>query len=233
MSLIREYLQDFSHLAFPYNCFGCNKALEAKELAVCEECSARLPKTKYWLQDENSVEKLFWGKIPIVRACSFLYFTKGGMVQSFMHNLKYNGKIAVGEILGDYFGEALKGTAFEEVDVVIPVPLHKSRLKKRGYNQCDSIARTMANALGKQYRTDAMIRTHANASQTKKGRYERWLNVKSLFEVMDTKGIKGKHVLLVDDVITTGSTLESCAAAILELPGTKVSIATIACPSPV
>lgn len=232
MHPVSRYINDFSHLAFPFNCYGCHKAMEEGESPICGECLDGLPLTKYWEQDDNAVEKLFWGKIQIERACALSFFVKHGIVQELMHQLKYNGKPQVGELMGGFFGKTLKETPYAEIDVVIPIPLHQTKQKKRGYNQCDFIARGIAIELGKSFNLNVVERLRANETQTKKGVYERWINVKELFKVVQPQFVNGKHVLLVDDVVTTGSTLEACADALLQVPGTKVSIATLACPSP-
>jgi ComF family protein len=232
-SVLYKYLRDFSHLVFPFNCYGCNAALDEDELPICKDCLDHFPRTYYWRQQENSVEELFWGKIKFVRACSYLFFTKGGIVQELMHQLKYNSKQEVGHLLGKYFAQDLSPEWYSDIDVVVPGPLHKDKLKKRGYNQCDSIASSMALGMNKSFQLNAIERVRANESQTRKGRYERWINVNELFTVSQPQYLAGKHVLLVDDVVTTGSTLEACANAILSLPNTSVSLATIACPSPV
>lgn len=201
-------------------------------MPICDDCREGLPLTRYWEHDDNSVEKLFWGKLPIERACSFVYFSKGGKVQELMHQLKYNSKPQVGELMGHFLGERLVDTAYAEVDLVVPVPLHRTKLKKRGYNQCDFIARGLAMRMEKPYSNHVLQRLWANETQTRKGVYERWINVQELFQVVGPQFVSGKHVLLVDDVVTTGSTLEACAGAIAQVPGTKVSIATLASPSP-
>lgn len=230
---IFEHFNDLSHLAFPHNCFGCNRALDEGEQSICDDCVQHFPKTLYWHHDDNTVEKLFWGKIPIVRACSYLFFSKGGVVQELMHQLKYKGKTEVGELLGAHFGRELLGTYYGEVDAIIPVPLHQSKQKKRGYNQCEPIAQALGAVLGKPVWPSAVERLQANESQTRKGRYERWINVKELFAVSEPEKLEHKHILMIDDVVTTGSTLEACAGAVLQVPKTRVSIATVACPSPV
>ncbi|MEZ4721498.1 MAG: ComF family protein [Flavobacteriales bacterium] len=232
ISTVVQYLNDFSHLAFPFNCFGCNVALDEGEEPICNHCKEHMPLTRYWEHDDNAVEKLFWGKIQIERAAAYSFFTKGGIVQSLMHQLKYNGKIDVGLLMGRYFGEVLKDSMYDKIDLVVPVPLHASKLKKRGYNQCDFIARGIAESMGKPYNVNCVARIRANETQTKKGIYERWINVKELFKVVEPQFVRGKHVLLIDDVVTTGSTLEACAGALLQVPDTRVSIATIACPAP-
>jgi len=232
MAEISKYLSDFSHLAFPFNCLGCDNTLDENEQSICDHCKESLPQTRYWEYPDNHVAKLFWGKIPLTFASSYLFFIKDGLVQQLMHQLKYNGKKEVGAILGQLFGRVLKDGHFTDVDVVVPVPLHADKLKKRGFNQCDFIAAALARELDKSYNNRVVQRLRANETQTKKGRYERWINVKELFRVTEPQFVIGKHVLLIDDVVTTGSTLEACADAILQVPDTKVSVATLACPSP-
>ena len=232
MSLLIDYFRDFTHLLFPFNCLGCGAALDENENPVCEHCREDLPVTTYWRQQGNSVEKLFWGKIPVEHASAFAFFKKGNNVQRLMHALKYRGHEEVGEILGQWYGEALRETSASEVDVIVPVPLHNQKRKQRGYNQCDSIARGLARVIQRPVISNAVVRLRYNESQTTKGVYERWLNVKELFRVEKPSVLTGRHVLLVDDVVTTGSTLEACAGAILAVPGCKVSVATLACPAP-
>ena len=232
MNSLLKYLRDVSHLAFPFNCFGCGNALDEDELPICNECQSSLPLTRYWEYDDNEVAKMFWGRIPLEHATSLMYFIKDGLVQELIHQLKYNGKKEVGSILGELLGAKLKETPFSDVDVVVPVPLHASRLKKRGYNQCDFIASGISAALEKSNNNRIVKRLRANETQTTKSRYERWINVKELFRVEQPQFVMGKHVLLVDDVVTTVATLEACADALLQVPDTRVSIATLACPSP-
>lgn len=232
MSLLVEYLNDFSHLIFPYNCHGCGAALDADEHVICYACIKDLPLTKYWTYDDNPIEHLFWGKIRVERAASFLFFREGNVTQRLIHQLKYKGKTEIGKILGKHFGEHLSETRFAEVDAIIPVPLHKSKLKKRGYNQCDSIAEGLNEALGIEVYDDAISRLKYNESQTKKGAYDRWINVKELFRAEKPELLENKHLLFIDDVITTGSTLEACIGAALAVPGVKVSVATLASPAP-
>lgn len=231
MSIFRQTLNDFSHLVFPHNCVSCDYALDAHEELICDECRKFMPTTGYWRYDDNPISAIFYGRIPCQRACGYLSFTKGGRVQQMLHYLKYGNKPEVGEMLGKMFGEHLKTSAYAEVDVIIPVPLHANKLKKRGYNQCDHIAKGISDAMSKPWKPQAVSRVKANESQTKKGRYDRWINVNELFVLNNPIELENKHVLLIDDVITTGSTLEACARAVLSVSKTKLSIATIACPS--
>ncbi len=222
----------FSHLAFPFSCFGCGNSLDEDELLICNECQTSLPLARYWEYDDNEVAKLFWRRISLESATSLMYFIKDGLVQELLHQHKYNGKKEVGSILGALLGEKLKDSHFSNVDVVVHVPLHASRLKSRGFNQCDLIASGIAAAMDKSNNNRIVTRLRANETQTKKVRYERWINVRELFRVEEPQFVMGKHVLLVDDVVTTDATLEACADALLQVPDTKVSVATLACPSP-
>lgn len=231
MASLVNIWQDFTHLLFPYNCAGCSYALDESEHIICKHCIENLPRTLYWTYHDNAVASTFYGRLPLQRACAFLYFTKGGKVQEMLHHLKYNGRPEVGQMLGRLFGEHLSASVYQDVDCIVPVPLHAKRLKVRGYNQCDHVALGLAESMQKQYLTTAVQRIKANESQTKKGRYERWINVHELFRVVEPQRIANKHVLLIDDVVTTGATLEACAKALLLVPGVKLSIATIACPS--
>jgi len=231
MNTIASYAEGLSHFFFPFQCRGCGMSLDEHEHLICDHCRNHLPTTKYWMFKENPVERIFWGKIPLVRATSYLHFTKGGIVQGMLHALKYNGALEVGEYLGHRFGRELRSGIWNDIDLIVPVPLHPKKLKKRGYNQCEPIVQGMAEEMNVPYRTDVLHRRTANSSQTRKGRYDRWLNVKELFEASDDSELHGKHVLIVDDVVTTGAAIEACAAAALEIDDVRVSLATIACPS--
>jgi len=158
------------------------------------------------------------------------FFAKGGKVQHLLHLLKYKGKKEIGEYIGKIYGEDLKKSLFySDIDVIIPVPLHPRRKRKRGYNQSEIFAKGLSESLVKPYDTRTLIRTYASETQTKKSRFRRWENVKEIFDLKDHQHLINKHILLVDDVVTTGATLEACASMLLKIPGVKVSIATIAC----
>lgn len=231
MNRLKEHFIDFTHLAFPFRCCGCQSALDRDEDLICNDCLMHLPLTEYSSIRNNTVEKLFWGKLPVRYAAAYCYFTAGGVVQSLVHALKYKGKTKVGSILGHAYALELRKTVFQEADLVVPVPLHASRKKTRGYNQCDFIAQGLAFGMNLPYDVKVLSRLRANESQTRKGVFERWINVKELFKVERPELIEGKHVLLVDDVITTGATTEACAGAVLTVPNTTVSVVTLACPA--
>lgn len=230
---LKSYLDAFTHLLYPFTCSACQRALDEDEHLICSICSDDLPLTQNWNIPDNRVERLFWGKINIEYAASYLYFTKGGMVQELLHQLKYHGNQQIGKYLGNGFGQVLKGSRFEEVDCITTVPLHKKKLKRRGYNQCTAAAKELAQVLACDFNGNLLERVSHGESQTKLGRFERWENVSDVFVGKNAQAYDGKHIAILDDVVTTGSTLESCARVLLNNPNTKVSLLTLAVPMPV
>ena len=222
-------INDFLALVFPKVCQACGKSLFKKEDCICTYCMYHLPKTNFHLDPDNPVMKLFWGRTTIFSASSLYSFSKGSKVQHLIHQLKYRGQKEIGTSLGKHYGRELKSSAlFSSVEVVIPVPLHLKKLKKRGYNQSETFAHGLAESMNIESSNDNLIRAYSSQTQTRKTRFDRWRNVEEIFKVADPERLEGKHVLLADDVVTTGSTLEACANKILEVPGTKVSVVTIA-----
>lgn len=222
-------LNDFLSLIFPKVCFACGKSLYKKEDCICTHCLFHLPKTNFHLYADNPVVKLFWGRVNIFSGASFLSFAKGSRVQHLIHQFKYRGKKEIGLSLGKRYGNELKQSSlFSSINLITPVPLHKEKLKKRGYNQSDFFARGLSEAFETEHK-NILMRTRSTETQTKKSRFARWKNVEEIFQITEPETVRGKHVLLVDDVVTTGATLEACAQKILEVPDTKVSVATIAC----
>lgn len=222
-------ISDLLWILFPQLCASCDKALYSGETCICTYCRFHLPKTNFHLEKENPVVKHFWGKVNVHAAAAYYYFSKGEKVQHLIHQLKYEGKKEVGHFVGEAYGMELKESPlFSSAEVVVPVPLHASKLRKRGFNQSDFFGQGVADAMNIPFSADALKRNMATETQTRKHRYERFENVDRVFEVRDPGSVTGKHVLLVDDVITTGSTLTACAEAILEVPDTRVSIAAMA-----
>ena len=188
-----------------------------------------MPLTRFEYYPANLVEKIFWGRVEIMAATAFMYFTSGSVVQHSLHLLKYKGKKEIGIYFGRKMGEHLKQSQrFQNCEIIIPLPLFADREKKRGYNQSAMIAAGIALQLDIPVIPDAVIRTKKTATQTHKSRIERWENMRSTFKIRDHRKIQGKHILLVDDVVTTGASLEACALTLLSLPGTTVSIACLA-----
>jgi len=230
MNIIKEYVSDFISLFYPQLCGSCGHVLQKGEEVICTFCRHYLPKTYFHLERNNTIEKHFWGRVDIERAASCYFFQKGSRVQHLIHQLKYKSKTEVGITIGKIYGhDLLQSVDYRTVDLIVPVPLHRSKELKRGYNQADLFCEGLSAAMAKPWSKNALQRISATETQTHKTRFERWQNVGSVFRVSNPSKLAGKHVLLADDVITTGSTLEACAQIILEIPDTKVSIATIAC----
>lgn len=227
---LAELAEDLFSLVYPLVCMACGKALFRNEEVICTHCRYHLPRTGYHLFPENPVHKLFWGRVNIGMASSCFLFTKGGAVQEMVHQLKYNTQTDVGIVLGKLYGSELKESPFfKGIDVIVPVPLHPKKLRKRGYNQCDFFAHGLSSSLDVPADTVNFRRVVATGTQTRRSRFDRWKNVEYVFSAQQPQLLQGKHILLVDDVVTTGATLEACAQQLLAIPGTRVSIATIAC----
>lgn len=230
MKLRAGYLADFIALLFPELCQACSANLVAGEELICTHCRFDLPYTNFHFKPDNMVAQQFWGKINLEAAYAMCYFTKGGKIQHLMHQFKYKGVQKVGNILGNIAGSQLaESPVFKTVDTVIPVPLHKSRLRKRGYNQAACFAEGIAENLHVPVTENNLVRVRATETQTHRSRFARFENMQEVFLVTDTEKLKNKHILLVDDVVTTGSTLEACGTELLKIEGVKLSIATIAC----
>ena len=226
---IQVWLDDLLWLVYPELCVSCEKPLNTGEKCLCTSCRFHLPKTNFHLEEENPVVKHFWGKVKVEAAASYFLFTKGEKVQHLIHQLKYKKRKDIGVFVGELYGYDLKKSEkFSSVDVIMPVPLHPKKLRQRGYNQSECFAEGLSQSLKIPFDSKSLKRGIATETQTRKHRYERYENVDKVFSVARPEHIRGKHVLLVDDVITTGSTLVACAEALLEQPGTRVSIATIA-----
>lgn len=220
---------DFFSLLYPRLCMACGGNLQKFEDCVCTFCNYQLPRTNFHGQRDNPVEQLFWGKTQIKTATALYYFSKIGRVQNLIHELKYRGHTEVGAFLGRKLGHELSNSDFHRgIKYVIPVPLHKKKLKKRGFNQSEIFAKGLAEEMGILLDNATLYRTKFTESQTKKTRFERWENVSSKFEIIKHEHLCNTEVLLVDDVITTGSTIEACANALLRIEGIKVHIASIA-----
>lgn len=223
-------LYDFITLIYPKICFSCGRALLKKEDCICTLCLFNLPKTNFYNEKDNPVEKIFWGRIKIESACSCFYFNKGSNVQKLIHRFKYKGNIEIGIFAGKYLGYFLRDSElYQDIDLIIPVPLHPKRKKKRGFNQSEIIGLGLSEAMGVEIDSKSLYRKLESDTQTNKNKQERWDNVKEIFGLKNLEKLENKHMLLVDDVITTGSTIESCTKVLLNAKGAKVSIATIAC----
>jgi ComF family protein len=229
MSYLYDIWDDFISLLFPRICHACGTHLLRNENLICTQCYISIPRTNYHLAENNPVEQLFWGRCQITKAAAFSFYNKGSRIRKLIHNLKYKGVREIGNELGKIYGQSLKNSDFlSDIDVIIPVPLHPSKLRKRGFNQSECIARGMAQITGLPVDTETLKRTGKSDTQTRRSRYERWMNVEDIFEIRDFIKIEGKHILLVDDVITTGSTIDACAGELLKIENVKVSVVALA-----
>lgn len=219
----------FLSLFFPDTCIICQNRICDTEKHICISCISQLPKTNYHNQPDNRLVDLFAGRFPFNRAFAFTYFIKEGSMQKVVHELKYKNNPGIGLLMGSLFGNDIKDSdPIREIDLIIPIPLHPKRQKQRGYNQSEEIAKGIAEQIGIDLNTTTLVRTVNNPSQTRNNRIERWKNVEDIFSVIDVNILVNKHILLVDDVITTGSTIEACAKELLKCEGIKISIASLA-----
>ena len=228
--IFRTWIDSILNLFYPRVCAACGEALLKNEETVCLKCRYLLPRTGYELNPDNPVAQTFYGRVRFHAVTSCFFFAKTGKVQHLIHELKYKGNKEAGIFLGEQLGESIKeAPMFQGIDYLIPVPLHPKREKKRGYNQSLMIAQGINKVTGIPIGDKYLIRVINTATQTKKSAEERYKNVKDIFEVRFADELKGKHVLLIDDVLTTGATLESCAHQLENIPGITISAATAAC----
>ncbi len=222
-------LRDLFYLFFPSHCASCDRTLLKNEHIICLRCRHELPVTNYHFLNVEKIEKVFYGRIPITNATALLSFHKDGLVQNLIHNLKYRGQENIGKVLGNWLGSELKQiSAYQEIDIIIPVPIHRKRMKERGYNQVAKFGQEIAKHLHADY-IDFILKKKSNTfKQSKKNRQTRWENTQGSFIIENQNLLQDKHILLVDDIITTGATLESCALLLLQIPNIKISIATMA-----
>lgn len=223
-----DIFHDFIALFYPNLCIGCERNLYRNEKQLCLNCLTQLPRTNYHRTKDNAIEKRFYGKVEIRYASIFLYFEKEIITQKLLHEIKYRGKKELGEQLGALFGSQLINSHLNEIDAIVPVPLHPNKFRIRGYNQSEWIAKGIAKTMKKPLINNILKRIIENPTQTKKGVYERWENTNGIFESENIDLIENKHLLLVDDVLTTGSTLEACIMPLKKIQGVKISIAALA-----
>lgn len=228
MQLLKEIKDSLLHLAFPHVCEGCGTDVISSGQLLCLRCLDELPATNFHLHPGNPVEKLFWGRLPLSAATAQYYFTRESMIQHLMHQFKYKGNKEIGLFLGRLMGNALAGSnRFLHVDALIPLPLFKSKEHKRGYNQATILCQGIALVLDKPILNGVIVRNTYTETQTKKGRVDRWRNIEGRFSLINKELIEGKHVLLVDDVVTTGATLEACGRELLNAENLRLSVATL------
>lgn len=227
--MIASWLRSLYSLFFPRCCVVCGTPLMKGEEYICLRCNMDLPRTGFHLREENPVEKLLWGRIPVERATSYFFYNKGSDYRLALRALKYNGCKELGEVMGRSLASELLPTGFfEGVEVIVPIPLHRKKQKLRGYNQSEWIARGVAAVAGIPIDTTSVSREKNTATQTRKSIFERWENVEGTFVLHNPGQFVGKHVLLVDDVLTTGATTIACAAAFTGVDNIRFSVLTLA-----
>lgn len=227
---VRGAFNDAIALLFPELCVCCERALVSQEKHLCTPCLYHLPVTGFHHDADNLAMRQLAGRIPLNALASYLYFSAGSSVQRIVHRIKYQKGFVLADYLGFLYGLELgKSAAFRSCDLIVPVPLHKKRLRWRGYNQSEWFARGLGRALSVEVISDSLVRTVHTRSQTKSNtRWERFENMEGIFQVVHPARLEGKHILLVDDVLTTGATLEACCIPLLQISGVRLSIATIA-----
>jgi ComF family protein len=229
MNFISQVLNDLISLVYPNLCYTCDGYLSREEDMICSKCLYQLPLTNYHKDENNEVAKLFWGRIHMSGATSLFFFHKGTKYQKMMHEFKYRGKKKIGYLLGKYFASQLTDTGWgKDVDAIVPVPLHPKKERKRGYNQSAQIAYGMAEILNTPVDENILIRHTFSSTQTKMNKEERWENVKSIFSCPQKQNLPYSHILIVDDIVTTGATIEACANELTKAGAEKISVATLA-----
>lgn len=210
-------------------CFGCNARLYRGEQFLCTLCRNQLPLTEFNYTEENSVDRIFYGRVRIEKAASFLFYGEKGIVKNLIHYLKYRNQPEIGSFLGHWWGSELRAAGFGDgIAFIIPVPLHPSKIRQRGYNQVSRFAEALAEEIHVPCLENVLIKKGRSRSQTRKNRWQRWQSTASLYELANPRQLMGKKVLLVDDVITTGATMEACAQALLTAEGCRVYLGSMA-----
>lgn len=228
-TFLTEITDDFISLLYPHYCEGCQGALVKGEYILCTQCLSDLPRTDMHLDPDNALATRMRGRIPVIAAAAFLRFRKKGKVQRLLHALKYRNRPEVGFRLGFVYGSDLASAGFcDNFDMIVPVPLHPARLRTRGYNQAAEWGRGLSEATGIPMEEDVIRRLRNTKTQTKRSRINRWENVSEVFATTDAEKVRGRNVLLVDDVATTGATLEACGQALLNAGCAGLGIACIA-----
>ena len=226
---MKDLFKDIFSVFFPKYCLGCNTIINHFEDFLCIECSNELKETNYHLLEKNPLHQKFFGKISLSCATALLYFQKQGVTQHLIHHLKYHKQENIGQWLGKWLGNRLQQSSyFQHIDTIIPVPIHQKKLKIRGYNQVELFAREIAQSLSATYIDDVLIKTHSNTAQAKKHWFERQKDSQNLFAIQNIEKIAGKNILLIDDVITTGATIEVCTNVLLQAEETTIGIACMA-----
>ena len=222
-------INDFLSLIYPRHCEACANSLFKHETFICNHCRLNLPKSNYHKNTENELSRTFAGRVPLQNSLCFYLFEKNGKVQKLLHAIKYQNQKELALFVGNLYAKDLeKEETIYDFDVIVPVPLHYKKLKARGFNQSEWFAKGLAGGLKKPLDVSSFERTQETSTQTKKKKYQRWENVEGIFSLKNKQAFINKHILLVDDVITTGATIEAAWMALKDVEGITLSVASIA-----
>lgn len=222
-----EIKDSLLHMLFPNVCAGCGNDMISGRTVLCLKCIDAMPETNFEWHSGNPVEKKFWGRLPLANATAQYYFTRESLMQTLMHEFKYRGNKDLGRQLGRMMGDNIGRSGRFRIDALIPLPLFETKERRRGFNQAAILCEGIAETLKIPVVNDAIIRSAHTDTQTKKGRIDRWLNMEGRFVLNNAAALAGKHVLLIDDVVTTGATLEACGAELQKAGNVLLSIATL------
>jgi len=226
---MKNFFNSFTQLLFPNLCICCKGYLSNQERFICDMCNYNLPIYEFNSLKDNDLRKKFWGTLPIQECLAYLSFKQNNEVQKVMHELKYNGNKEIGFAMGLTLGRLiLSFDKLDDIDFIIPIPLHKKREDQRGFNQAEVIANGVSNIIKAPVLNNVVGRVINNKSQTNRNRLDRSINTEDIFKVMNLKPLEGKHILLLDDVITTGATMISCGNSLLRVKDLKLSVAGLA-----
>ncbi len=225
---MKNWIESFLSLLFPRYCVVCSAVLGKGEECLCTSCNIGLPRTNYHLEEDNFMEKLLWGRVPLVRAFSWFFYYRGSEYRKIIHRLKYDGQQQVGRIMGAHLAtEIIQNGFFDSIDLIIPVPLHKKRLRKRGYNQSAMIARGISDVTGIPVNNSLVVRKRNTGTQTQQTVFSRSENMEEAFFFTNKEQVKNKHILVVDDVLTTGATISACSKALENAGCWQISVITL------
>lgn len=227
---VSQWIWDLIYCFYPKICPVCYHPIRQPSHFVCHQCFSKIPWTQFWKFSENPLRSIFWGKLPVQNIDSMMHFRKDGIVRMLLHRIKYHRQPELAEELGMYWGNfLLQKQGYQKIDLIIPIPMHPHKLKKRGYNQAELIAKGLSQVFQKKLRNNILLKKDFTNTQTKMNRSERWQNLQAGFSVHHSSQIQGKHILLVDDVLTTGATLHAAGQILLEQGAKSISMATLAC----
>ena len=228
MNLFKDVTNALTHLIFPHLCEGCASPDLPEKEYLCSFCYSQLPETLFFASENNPVEKLFIGRLMVEMAGAQFYYTRNSLMRKLMHEFKYKGHISLGRYLGNLMATGIcHSKRFNEIDFIVPIPLYNKKEHKRGYNQAQVLAESLSLTLNKPVIKNLVLKELDSESQTKKNRIERWNNAEANYIVLETELLDNKHILLVDDVVTTGATIEACGRALKKSTNCKISIATL------